>query len=211
MDSDDTEDHADALLDRASIEADIAAGARAYSQLMSSAADDWTRWATTIVGFRALHSVAFDRAGTSDIKSYAYRQAMSSLLQSRKYSVYDQIDKPTRSMMYKLMDRIDEINIWHAGLPLGDQLRWKHPQSIMKHAPRHLVAGGAGGNLPKPGKKKAMFSPEVERLKALLIQVIRRLIKYEPDAAELLEHLTPSDPDDSLDGIGAGHDAEEKR
>jgi hypothetical protein len=36
------------------------------------------------------------------------------------------------------------------------------------------------------------------RLKALLIHVIKRLVKYEPDALELLEQLNPSDPDDGL-------------
>ena len=44
----------------------------------------------------------------------------------------------------------------------------------------------------------AATSAEIERLKALLIQVIKRLIKYEPDAAELLDQLNPSDPDDGI-------------
>jgi hypothetical protein len=193
----------DSALDTASIEADITAGARAFKQLLTHATDDWTSWSITIIGFRALRNVAFAKGYTSDIRSYAYRQAMSHLLQLRRYSVYDQIDKPTRSACYKLMDRIDDINMWYAALAPADQLRWKHPQSIMKHAPRHLVEGGRGGNRPKAGKKKPVTSVEIERLRALLLRVIKRLIKHEPEAAELLDQVNPDDrdPNDGLEDI----------
>lgn len=51
----------------------------------------------------------------------------------------------------------------------------------------------------KPRKtKKPVTSYEIERLKALLIQVIKRLAKHEPDALELLDQLNPSDPDDGV-------------
>jgi len=146
-----------------------------------------------------LRDLARAQAHTADIQSYAYRQAMSHLLQLRKYSVYDQIDKPTRSACYKLMDAVDEISVWHAALPTADKLRWKHPQSIVKHAPRNLVEGGRGHNKPKQkNQKKPTGWAEIERLKALLIQVIKRLAKYEPDATELLDQVNPSDPDDGV-------------
>jgi hypothetical protein len=148
---------------------------------------------------RGLRDLARAQAHTADIQSYAYRQAMSHLLQLRKYSVYDQIDKPTRSACYKLMDAVDEISVWHAALPTADKLRWKHPQSIVKHAPRNLVEGGRGHNKPKQkNQKKPTGWAEIERLKALLIQVIKRLAKYEPDATELLDQVNPSDPDDGV-------------
>ncbi len=45
---------------------------------------------------------------------------------------------------------------------------------------------------------------ETERLKALLIKVIKRLAKYEPDALDLLDEIHMSDPDDDLsDALGA--------
>jgi hypothetical protein len=155
--------------------------------------------AITIIGLRGLRDLARAQAHTSDIHSHAYRQEMSRLLQLRKYSVYDQIDKPTRWACYKLMDSIGELSVWHAALDPADKLRWKHPQSIVKHAPHHLLDSGRGHNKPSKAKnKKPVTSYEIERLKALLIQVIKRLVKYEPDAAELLDQLNPSDPDDGV-------------
>jgi hypothetical protein len=199
-------------LDRESMEADITAGARAFSKLLHQASDDWTSWSITIVGFRALRNLAFAQSHSSDIHSYAYRQAMSNNLRLRKYSVYDQIDKPTRSACYKIMDTIDQISVWYAALPAADQLRWKHPQSIMKHAPQNLVNGGRGHNWPKKNMKKSLTSVEIERLRELLIQVIKRLIKYEPEARDLLDHLSPStnDPDDNISDLFSKPKSKEK-
>ena len=56
-------------------------------------------------------------------------------------------------------------------------------------------------NKPKPGKKKPLIDAEIERLKAILIQVIKRLAKYEPEALDLLDQVTPSDPDDAIDDL----------
>ena len=47
--------------------------------------------------------------------------------------------------------------------------------------------------MPKP-----ITSFEIERLKALLLQVIKRLAKYEPNAVELLDQVTAADPNDEL-------------
>lgn len=60
---------------------------------------------------RALRSLAFAKSHTSDIHSWAYRQALSALLMQRKYSIYDRIGKQARSACYKLMDRIEEISV----------------------------------------------------------------------------------------------------
>jgi hypothetical protein len=44
---------------------------------------------------------------------------------------------------------------------------------------------------------------EIDRLRKLLALVIRRLIEHDPDAADLLDQLQPSDmPDDSTNDIG---------
>jgi hypothetical protein len=188
-------------LDMASIDADIVAGARAFTKLLTHARDDWTSWSITIIGLRALRNLAFAESHTSDIKSYAYRQKIGELLEKKKYAALAQVDKQTRSTAYKLMDHIEEVSMWYATLAPAEQMRWKHPDAIAKHCPKHLVAGGKGGNKPKPGKKKPLIDAEIERLRALLILVIKRLIKHEPDAAELLDQVTPHDPDDALDDL----------
>jgi hypothetical protein len=194
----DTANHDDSVLDMESINRDIADGAKAFHKLLCHATDDWNSWAIAIRGLRALRNFVFAQSHSSDIRSWAYRQAIGHLLQQRKYSIYDRIDKPTRSTCYKLMDSIEEITQWYMTLPASDQMRWKHPDAIAKHCPRHLVAGGKGSNKP-PGKKKPAFSAEVERLKALLIKVIKRLAKYEPEAVELLDQVQPADePNDEI-------------
>lgn len=201
---DDTSDDVAAVsIDMDSIEADIAAGVKAYGQLLRHASDDWNSWKITIIGLRALRNLAFSRSHSSDIKSYAYRQEIGALLRQRKYSVFDNIDKQTRSTCYKLMDNVEDISIWYEALPASEQLRWKHPDAIAKHCPRNLVAGGFGGNKPKAkSAKKRVVSAEEERLRALLIKVIKQLAKFDPEALELLDQVTPpGDPDDDLDDV----------
>src|SRR5262249_44986010 len=141
-DTDTALDDAEQVLDMESIEADAAAAVKAYSALLHHAADDWNSWAITIRGLRALRDLAFSKAHTSDIKSWAYRQEIGALLRLRKYAVLDNIEKQTRSTCYKLMDNLDQINVWYVSLSPADQLRWKHPDSVAKHCPRHLVSGG---------------------------------------------------------------------
>lgn len=69
--------------------------------------------------------------------------------------------------------------------PVSDQLRWKHPDAIAKHCPQNLIAGGMrGDNRPKAKSKKKMVDGRIEQLQALLVEVIKRLMKYEPDASE---------------------------
>ena len=195
-----------AVLDRVAIDRDIAAGAKAFQELLRNASLDWTHWSATILGLRGLRSLAFEKAGTSKMTSQAYRNAMSSLLMLRKYSIYDQIDKQTRSDCYKLMDRLDEIDQWYAAqVSTADKLRWRHPTTIAKHCPKHLLSGGMRGHNkpPSKGQKKPAVSAETERLKALLIKVIKRLMKYEPDASDLLDQIHATDPDDRVDDVHA--------
>jgi len=200
---------ADTVLDMESVDADIAAGAKAFKNLMERRTDDWTDWSIIIRGLRALRNLCFAESQTSNIKAWAYRQAMGGKLQMRKYAIYDQIDKQTRSDCYKLMDAVEDISTWYAGLPAADQLRWKHPTTIAKHCPKQYVSGMRGHNQPKKiaKKPKPIVSAEIERLKALLISVIKRLAKHEPDALDLLDQISPVDPNDrldDLDGLAAG-------
>jgi hypothetical protein len=174
------------MLDRDQIDRDIVAGARAFQELLHNANLDWCHWSSTILGLRGLRSLAFAKAGTSNMKLQAYRDAMNSLLGLSKYSIYDQIEKQTRSDCYRLMDRLEDVDIWYSKLSTDDKLRWKHPCTIAKHVPKEYLTGGMRRhNQPPKGKKKPAISAETERLKALLIQVIMRLVKHEPECIDL--------------------------
>jgi hypothetical protein len=205
----DTDAHTDdtdesPTLDRAAIDRDIAAGAKAGQELLRHAAVDWTHWSALILGLRGLRSLAFAKAGTTKMTSQAYRDAMSSLLSLRKHQIYDQLlDKQTRSDSYRLMDNLEGVDTWYAGLNTADKLRWKHPTTIAKHCPKHLLSGGLRGHNkpPSKGKQKPAVSFETERLKALLIAVIKRLTKYEPDAIDLLDQIHAVDPEDRVDDM----------
>jgi hypothetical protein len=136
------EDAEAVALDHHTIEIDITRGARAYQKLLNHVADDWTSWSAVILGFRGLRSLAFERSGTSDIHSWHYRQALKDLLKLKRYAIYDLIGKQTRSSCYALMDHLVEIDDWYAHQEIENKMRWKHPDTIVKHAPRHLVGGG---------------------------------------------------------------------
>jgi hypothetical protein len=188
------------VLDRAAIDRDIAAGAKAFKELLQNAALDWTHWSATILGLRGLRSLAYERAISNNMKSQAYRDAMTYLLGLRKYSIYDQIDKQTRSDCYRLMDRLEDVDAWYAAkVSTADKLKWRHPSTIAKHCPKEYLSGGLRKHNKPPDKlKRSVVSAETERLKALLIKVIKRLVQYEPGAIDLLDQIHLSDPDDPL-------------
>jgi hypothetical protein len=193
-------------LDMTNVNAEIADGIKAYRELLDHAADDWTHWEITIRGLRALRTLAFTKSGSNNMHSQAYRDAMNDLLQTRKYAIYDQIDRQTRSDCYKLMDALDEIGEWYAGLSSTNKLNWKHPSSIAKHAPEQLLSGGMGHNKPKRKKKivakKPAVNAEIERLRQLLHEAIGSLVRYEPDNAKrLLTQVMPGQPTDELDDL----------
>jgi hypothetical protein len=189
--------------DKDAIKHDITTGARAYRELLQNAKLDWTHWAAVILGLRGLRTFAWAKAGTTRMTSQAYRDAMGSLLVQRQYAIYDQIDKQTRSACYALMDRLEDVNDWYATLDPNTQLQWKHPKTIVKHCPREYLKGGMKRhNQPsKAAKKKPPVTYESERLRQLLIKVIKRLAKYEPEALELLDQVILADPDDSIDDV----------
>jgi hypothetical protein len=112
----DDENTAGAELDRAAIDHDIAEGAKAYQALLKNADLDWNYWFKTILGLRGLRALACARAGTANMQSQSYRDAMSYLLTLRKYSIYDQIQKQTRSDCYRLMNRLEDIDTWYSAL-----------------------------------------------------------------------------------------------
>jgi hypothetical protein len=206
------------LLDQNQIAEDIAAGAKAIGSLLRHAGDDWSEWSKAILGLRGLKLLAFQKAGVSDITSGHYKNALTDLLKLKKYAIYDQLGKQVRSSMYKLMDNIEQIDGWYSALPAEDKLRWKHPDSVVKHAPRHLVTGGKGDNKPKPKKKKKPATTvETERLRSALVDTIQTLTPYDADAAarhmaNIMPAETKADFDDVIDFAGeAGEDEDEDK
>jgi hypothetical protein len=189
------------VLDLAVIDADIREGAKAMAWLEKNTKASWSHWSTFIKGFRSFRNLVFAQTQTHDIKAHAYRQKIGELMELKKYAAYA-IDKQDRSDCYALMDRIEDIDRWYFALPSHEQRRWSHPNSVRKHAPKHLLSAGRGHNKPPKIKKpKPVVSAEIERLKAMLLQVIKRLAKYEPEAIDLLDQVQPpSDPSDSLEG-----------
>jgi hypothetical protein len=174
------------LLDMKALEREIALGAKAFDKLLHSADSDWTNWSAVIVGLRGLRTLAFEKGGVSDIRSWHYRDALSDLLQLKKYAIYDRIGKQTRSVCYKLMDSIEDINTWHATLPIEDRMRWKHPEAIAKHCPPEYVDGGRGHNQPKKVRKakKPQTTAREERMRQAIIMLLKRLAKYEPESTD---------------------------
>jgi hypothetical protein len=197
----------DAVIDRSVCERDAKVGALALQNLRKAARDDFTSWAAAIRGLRGLRELAFAKTGARDIKSWHYRQELGALLSQGRWAVYSDIDAPTRSSCYKLMDRIDDIAVWYAGLSSNDQLRWKHPDTIAKHCPPEYLSSGIGHNQPKPnqpkptGKKKRPETANEERLRNIILNA-RAALKIEDigKAIALLEGIYQPDFDDSLKG-----------
>jgi len=198
----------DGTIDMPSAEADIRLGAAKLAELLEHSGDDWKeRWAVVIVGFRVLRNLAYGMAQTTNIRSQAYRNAMSELL--RQYPIYERIDPPTRSAMYRLCDRVEDVTHWYLGLSGPDKFRWKHPQTVVKHCPKHLLTDNQCGHHKqpkKPGKKKRGASAEEDRLRALLLEVIAEAEAgpITPQrAAELRKQIWPAgeEMNDSLNGL----------
>jgi hypothetical protein len=192
----------DAMIDKEACEHDAKVGAQALQNLRKTAHDDFTSWAAAIRGLRGLRELAFAKTGTRDIKSFHYRQEIGALLGQARYAVYSDIDRPTRSSCYKLMDRIDDIAVWYAGLSSNDQLRWKHPDTIAKHCPPQYLSNGIGHNQPKPnGKKKRPETANEERLRDIILNAMAALKRQDiGKAIALLEGVYQPDFDDSLKG-----------
>lgn len=199
-----TEDDADNVIDKKSVDAEIANGVKAWTELRKAAGKDWNLWSIYTRGFRALRGLAFANAHVSDIHSDAYRKEIGRLLKLAKYSAYSEpnLAKTTRSAMYKMMDCIEEIDSWYAGLPSDDKLRWKHPETVIKYCPKTLLAGGMKhhNKPPKPGKKKTGVDAEVARLRGLLTQAATILMDTNPgEAKKLLNQIHPADdPSDEI-------------
>jgi hypothetical protein len=209
----DTHDDAEDAFDLDAINEDIATGAKALTYLVQHKEDDWMRWSATIKGLRGLRDLAASKSGSRDLASWHYRQALGALLELKKHAVYGTLTKQQRSSCYKLMDRIEDIDIWYATISTEDKMRWKSPDAIAKHVPKNLLAGGGGHNRPKPkGKKKPASTANEERLRAILIAVIREFVMpANPQrGSELLAELYSDEADlnDDIADIGETEDAD---
>jgi hypothetical protein len=189
------------------------------NELAQHRGDDWTHWDLVIKGWRALRAIACNKAGTNNMASQAYRDAMGELLTLKKYAAYNSLDKQTRSTMYRLCDNIEEITAWYFSDKVSDadRMRWKHPDTIAKHCPQNLLAG-FGKNKPraasgKPVKKRGSSANE-DYLRSLLIAVIDEFVQpvNPARAAELRKQLYLAggpDPDDGFEGLPSGLDGGE--
>ena len=188
--------------DEKATQIEISEGAKAVASLRKQAGQTWRSWSLVIRGLRGLRELAFSKTPSRDMKSYDYRMQMSRLLSKREYGVYEEIDKPTRSVIYKMMDHVDEIDDWYFGLDFHDQQRWTHPQTVAKHCPQNLLVG-LGHNKPKPGKgkKKKGSTAEEDRLRRLATRLIQELVPFKPEAAKYLDELHADDPDDQLEDL----------
>jgi hypothetical protein len=206
IDETDDENATDGAIDENAARQDITAGARALKEIKRTAGHNWIGWSAAVRGWRGLRELAFKRARTRETKSQAFRDAMTYQLNLVANFEYRDIPSETRAAMSRLIGHIDEIDAWHATLSVWERERWTNPQTIVKHAPKHLLIGQGHNQSKKPptrGKKKK-GNPEAEALRAILIRVITKFVMpVDPaEATALLDGLYQSDPDDGLDGLG---------
>ena len=212
VDAVDVEGEPNTMFDKTAIEADILEGVKAYRELHDKRKDDWHRWSTVIIAWRGLRTIAFEDSKTSDVKAHAYKMAIRALLKKRRYQAFTEINQQTRHAMYQIMDHLDDVNDWYEHQEPDNQMRWKHPMTILKHCPIVMRAGGLGHNKPPKLKKPqrstaAELEKKVAHLTALLLRAIDLLLGVKPDAArELLRAMSaapvsPDAPDEDESGV----------
>ena len=205
IDETDDENGPDGAIDEAAARQDITAGARALKELKRTAGHNWIGWSSAVRGWRGLRELAFKRSRTCDVKSQAFRDAMTHQLSLVANFEYRDIPSETRAAMTRLIGHIDEIDAWHATLSVWERERWTNPQTIVKHAPKHLLVGQSHNQPKRPAKgKKKKGNPEAESLRAVLIRIITKYVMpADPEEAKrLLDGLYQTDPDDGLEGFG---------
>lgn len=202
--------------DRTTIDEEIANGARALRDLNKHASQDWHSWSIVIRGLRALRTLALHESGAESVNSGEYRKAFTRLVGMRKYEMYDHdpIDKQARTACYKLMNRIEDVDDWYNGRPIGERLRWKHPETICKHCPpEFLEAGMVDKKKPaaKAKKKAKGLNAEARRYLDILLRILPVLAKHEPELVQQIyaELPTPEDPSDDLDEVFPAAEIEE--
>lgn len=203
--------------DLKAIRADAKAGAKALAHLLDHAEDDWEKWETAIIGLRGLRDMAKHKTGATKLTDYAYRQEIARLFSMKEYAVYSSEDfsKQQRSACYAMMDHIEDVSDWYYGrisyqgypIAKSDRMNWKTPQTILKYCPPSLI--GKEDKAPKSVSKPRLPKPvppvhqaEIDRLRRLVVELIKRLAKYEPTATELLDQVQPPGlANDPLDAI----------
>lgn len=202
--------------DRTAIDQEISDGAKALKHLQQHASQDWHSWSIVIRGLRALRTLALHESGADNVASGEYRKAFTRIVSLKKYEMYDRdpIDKQARTACYKLMNRIEDVDLWYNGQPVASRLRWKHPETIAKHCPPEFLEGGMLDK-KKPAakaKKKAKgLNAEAKRLLDLLLRTLAVLKNYDREAADAIyaELPTPEDPSDELDDVFPAAEIEE--
>jgi hypothetical protein len=203
------------VLDMEAIEQQRVAGIQALDRLYRSHDRVWKEWEHVIRGLGALRDLATAQAGNSNLRSQAYRDAISYQLSLPQNAAYARLSNQTRSSCYRLVDHLDELCTWLAGKEIEDQLEWNHPNTVAKNCPPEFLSGGLRGHNQPPRKRAKDAKPswseiqhlqrELDKFKALLLKVIGRLIKHEPEAVALLDQIAssqrPAELDDDLNDI----------
>ena len=107
---------------------------------------------------------------------------MAERLDTKTYAEYGAIDKPTLSVMTKLVPAIDDVDRWYnSALTPEQQRKWKHPLKVMKHFPhKHLLRpmGAPLANKNRGGrpKKAKGVNPETMSLLRKPISVLNAFL-----------------------------------
>jgi hypothetical protein len=202
----DSQDEAGEVFDLEALKADAIEGAKAAAYLFEHKTDDWERMVKMIRGLRGLRDLCYHKTGTRKPTDFANRQEMGRLLSQRQYAAYDRV-KQYRSDAYKMMENLEDIDDWYhgrvsyQGYPItdDDRMEWKSLRTIIKHVPPQLTGHEdrvAKAPPKKTGPKKRTVTAEedqlraaFEALRALTLQVIKRLAKFDPSALDLLDEL----------------------
>ena len=146
--------HQDAL-DMVSVNAEIAAGVKAFNDLLhhrrmispagASPFSAFARYAVLLSPRRTLPT--FTLMHTGKCLAFCCNSGRFCLRQHRQADpqLHLQVDGQHRGNRNLV-----------CGSYLSDHMRWKHPDTIAKHCPKHLLAGGRGGN--KAARRRARKS-----------------------------------------------------
>lgn len=88
----------------------------------------WLKWIAIGRGLQECQKLALERARSNDLKSGAYRKAMSLILEAERL---DRIDKGDRSVLLAVVAELPAITAWRDTLTVTERMRYNHPRAVM--------------------------------------------------------------------------------
>lgn len=116
-----------------------------WEQICRSSKATFSMWLDLGTVVLEMRRTAMLMAGTTDLKSNAYRKQFTALLDD---TTFGRMDKSTRSKLLDLTENRDEVTAWFDRLPEYNQNRWFHPATVWKEYQK------ASGNKPKDKRSK---------------------------------------------------------